>query len=113
MVILGIRYTGPGGLVDIDVDHHIDYQSNGLQKLSFSVPLEHPSYPHIKEELPVECQGQRYIVKSIDEQLVHTDFVAELDLDVLRQRVFAPAFVSTTLTLSAVSYTHLMQCGRS
>ena len=100
MVILGIRYTGPGGLVDIDVDHHIDYQSNGLQKLSFSVPLEHPSYPHIKEELPVECQGQRYIVKSIDEQLVHSDFVAELDLDVLRQRVFAPAFVSTTLTLS-------------
>ncbi len=96
---MGIRFLGPDGVIDASLDHHLDYQKNGLVTLSFSVPRGYPYYQCFAEELQVEHRGQKYIIKQFSEQNMGSDFLAELDLDELKDRVFAPSFESHTVTL--------------
>lgn len=73
-------------ILDYD-NYYITEKYNGVDELGFSIPITHPGYPFITEEVAIE-EDQRYLVKAIDEGAQSATIKCEIDLDALKSEMF-------------------------
>lgn len=80
-----------GNQTPLDFDRYYILEAyDGRDSLGFTLPLEHPQYALLAEEVPVVDTetGQQYLVKAIDEGAKTVNVKAELDLDELRADLY-------------------------
>lgn len=64
-----------------DDKRYVTHRYNGFDVLTFEIQSDNPLYKHIAEEVLIEDENNRFVVKNIDE---HSDFVTvvcDIDLD--------------------------------
>lgn len=73
----------------------------GEETLQFDIHPKNPLYAQVAEEVPVVCNGQRYLIKAINERRTASTVTCALDLDEWKA-VGHQLFSSVTQTLSAL-----------
>lgn len=97
----------PAYPIDCDVsNYHVTHVYNGLDLLAFDIPTSSKYYQYIGEEIRIENESNRYIIKSIDEPNssdagATATIDCQLDLDDWKSQHYA-AFKSETKYLSEV-----------
>lgn len=84
-----------------DDKRYVTHKFNGRDTLTFEMASNDPLYEYIAEEVKIEDEKNRYVIKNIDE---HSDFVVvtcDLDLDDWKQMVYID-FRTTNRTLEYV-----------
>lgn len=80
-MVLKIFYNNESYLYkDIDNTFFRTRSYGGMMYLQFDISTEHELYKYIAEETELEYDGQRYVVKGINERKTATTINAELDL---------------------------------
>lgn len=107
ILILYDEQNHPTYPIDCDVsDYHITHVYNGLDLLTFDIPVSSAYYQYIGEEIRVENESNRYVIKSIDEPNSSDVGAAatidcQLDLDDWKSQHYA-VFKAETKYLSEV-----------
>ena len=79
-----LKIVSGAGQTPLDFDRYYILQAyNGRDSIGFTLPLEHPQYPLVAEEVPlIDAEdGQRYLVKALDEGAKTVNIKGELDLE--------------------------------
>lgn len=80
-MVLKIFYNNGSYLYkDIDKTFFRTRSYGGMMYIQFDISPDHELYKHIAEETELEYDGQRYVVKGINERKTATTINAELDL---------------------------------
>lgn len=65
---------------DIDKTFFVTRSYGGMMSLQFDISPDHELYKYIAEETELEYNGQRYVIKGVNERKTTTTVNAELDL---------------------------------
>ena len=97
-------FNNPTNVIPLQLEddkRYVTHKFNGYDTLTFEIENNHKLYKYIAEEVKIEDEKNRYIIKKIDE---HSDFVTavcEVDLDDWKEVIFE-AFRTTNKMLSEV-----------
>ncbi len=96
--------SDPTDIIPLRIDDNmrfVTHKYNGYDTLTFEIESGNPLYRYIAEEVVIEDEKNRYVVKDVDE---HSDFVTvmcEVDLDEWKQNIIYE-FRTTNTLLSGV-----------
>lgn len=84
-----------------DSKRYVKHIYGGYDTLTFEIESNHPLYKYIAEEVKVEDEKNRYIIKLVDEHSTFVTISCDLDLDDWQEDIFRD-FRMTYATLSDV-----------
>ena len=97
-------FNNPTNVIPLHLEddkRYITHKFNGYDTLTFEIESNHKLYKYIAEEVKIEDEKNRYIVKKIDEHSNFVTAVCEVDLDDWKEIIFE-AFRTTNKMLSEV-----------